>query len=61
MIRESDIMHEAGAYWVLRTRGAYEVRKSVGTHSVDVAAFARTEDGLSCAIAYANYKAKHAA
>ncbi len=58
---EADIMHEAGDYWVARQRGSYTVFRNIGTHSTSLAAFKRDGDGLSLAIAYANYNAKRLA
>lgn len=58
MIREIDIKHEAGKYWVLSTRDAYTVFKTGLTHSVSDSAYAHTPDGLSIAIARCNYLAK---
>ena len=60
MTRESDILHEAGAYWVCRDRDAYTVYKNGVTHSTADSAYAKTADGLSIAIARANYLAKRA-
>lgn len=60
MIRESDIVHENGNHWVLRTRQAYAVNLNRFSHAVEIARFSQSPDGLSCAIAYADYKAKHA-
>ena len=59
-MRESDIMHEAGAYWVLRERASYVVCRNVGTHSTSDSAYAKTPDGLSIAIARCNYLAGRA-
>lgn len=59
-MREEDIMHEAGDYWVGRERNAYTVFKNVGTHSVSDSAYHKTEDGLSIAIARCDYLAKRA-
>ena len=59
-MRESDIMHEAGAYWVGRERSAYVVYCTGVTHSVSDSAYARTEDGLSIAKARCDYLAKRA-
>ena len=57
-MRESDIMHEVGNYWVARESRAYVVYKIGVTHSTSDSAYARTPDGLSIAIARANYLAK---
>lgn len=58
--KETDIMHENGAYWVLRDADAYVVFKAGITHSVSDSAYAKTADGLSIAIARCNYLAKRA-
>ena len=58
MIRESDIKHEAGKYWVLSTRDAYIVLQTGLTHSTSDSAYPHTPDGLSIAIARCNYLAK---
>jgi len=55
-MREKDIMHECGKFWVYRGSNAYTVMQSGITHSTSVQSFAKTDDGLSIAIAYANYK-----
>lgn len=59
-MRESDIMHEKGNYWVGRDRelGAYVVYKIGPTHSTSDSAYGLNQDGLSIAIARANYLAK---
>jgi hypothetical protein len=67
---EADIMHENGSFWVGRdtvtsdeTGGqvnAYVVYRPRGTVSESAAAFPRTDDGLSLAIAYCDYMAKSA-
>ena len=59
-MRESDIMHEAGAWWVARQKDAYVVYKVGGTHSTSDSAYAKTPDGLSIAIAKCNYLAGRA-
>jgi len=58
MIRESDIKHEAGKYWVLSTRDAYTVLQTGLMHSTSDSAYPHTPDGLSIAIARCNYLAK---
>jgi hypothetical protein len=58
---ESDIMHENGPYWVGAARGAYVVYKSGATHSTSDSAYAKTADGLTIAIARADYLARRAA
>ena len=58
MIRESDIMHGSGIYWVCRERGAYTVYKTGVTHSKPDSSYAKNPDGLSIAIARCYYLAK---
>jgi hypothetical protein len=59
-MREADIMHENGAYWVGRERNAYVVYRAGITHSVSDSAYERSPDGLSIAIARADYLARRA-
>lgn len=61
MTRESDIMHEAGAYWVLRERRAYTVYRNRDTHAESDSSYERTPDGLSLAIARVDYLARRKA
>ena len=58
-MRESDIMHESGAYWVGRTRkpDSYTVYRNGITHATPDSSYALTPDGLSIAIARAQYLA----
>lgn len=58
MIKEKDIKHENGSYWVLDTRDSYTVMKNGITHSTSVQSFKCDSDGLSCAIAYCDFLAK---
>lgn len=58
MIRESQIKHSAGRYWVLDTRRDYSVMCDGLTHAESDSSYARTPDGLSIAIARADYLAK---
>ena len=57
-MRESDIMHEEGNYWVGRQRDAYVVYKTGFQCSEADSAYARTADGLSIAIARCKYLAR---
>ncbi len=61
--KESDIVHENGAHWVLRdTRHkppVYAVMVSGVTNSTSDSAYPLTEDGLSIAKARADYLARH--
>lgn len=61
MVKESDIMFESGSYWVCRDKSAYVVFKNGATHSTSDSAYAKTDDGLSIAIARAKYLAKREA
>ena len=55
--KESDIKHECGKYWILDTKKGYAVMVSGITHSESDSVYARTDDGLSIAIARCNYLA----
>lgn len=57
-MRESDILHENGSFWVGMTKTAYVVYRVNSTHSVSDSAYAKTPDGLSIAIARCNYLAR---
>lgn len=58
--RESDITHEApnGRAWVLRDRKrkCYTVMIMGLTHSTSDSSYRLNDDGLSIAVAYANYR-----
>lgn len=54
-MRENDIKHEAGKYWVLDHKTGFSVMQSGITHSTAESTYAHTDDGLSIAIARANY------
>lgn len=56
-MKESDIMHEVGRYWVCRERDRYTVCRNLVSCAETVQSFARSEDGLSLAIAYSDYLA----
>lgn len=58
---EADIMHENGAFWVGRERGAYVVYRVGVTHSTSDSAYEKTLDGLSIAIARCDYLARRSA
>jgi hypothetical protein len=67
-MRETDIMHENGAYWVARDKTltgepCYAVYRPApgGTHSTGDSAYPRTPDGLSLAKARCDYLAKREA
>jgi hypothetical protein len=59
-MRESDIMHENGNYWVARGAKCYTVFKVGATHSTSDSAYEKTADGLSIAIARCDYLARRA-
>jgi len=56
-MRESDIKHENGAFWVLDNKTSYVVMRIGSTHSTSDSAYEHTKDGLSIAIARVNYLA----
>jgi hypothetical protein len=59
-MRESDIVHQIGKYWVGRDKShrAYVVYKIGPSYSTSDSAYNLNDDGLSIAIARANYLAK---
>lgn len=58
MIRESQIKHERGSFWVLDTGDTYTVMRTGVTHSVSDSAYPRTDAGLSIAVSRCDYLAK---
>ena len=60
-MKESDIKHEAGRFWVGDTGRSYTVFAQHITHSVSESAYARDADGLSIAVARCDYLAKREA
>lgn len=60
-MREKDIVHENGRYWVLKDRLAYTVYRAEVTHSVADSSYAPNAEGLSIAIARCDYLAKREA
>ena len=61
--RETDIVHEAGRFWVLRNaqHQRYTVLASGSVCSESDSHYAFTDDGKSIAIARANYLARREA
>lgn len=57
-VKEKDVMHENGNYWVLNTGNSYAVMVNKVTHSVSNSHYSHDSDGLSIAIAYCDYLAK---
>jgi hypothetical protein len=57
-MRESDIVHENGDYWVLSDKSGYLVLKTGVTHSKTLCTFPKDADGRSLAIAYCDYQAE---
>jgi hypothetical protein len=64
-MKESDIKHENGGYWVGKNKvgklATYSVFRNMGTHSVSDSHYVCDTDGLSIAIARCNYLASMAA
>ena len=60
-MRETDILHENGPYWVARQKGAYVVYHAGITHSISDSAYAPDADGLSIAVARCDYLARRRA
>lgn len=58
--RVEDIMHESGSAWVLRDhkQDCYTVFVAGITYSTSDSAYALTDDGLSLAVARADYLAR---
>lgn len=59
-MKESQIKHENGDYWVLDNGDCYTVMIAGVTHSKSESAYAHTIDGLSIAVSRCNYLAKRA-
>lgn len=60
-MRESDIVHQVGRFWVWRGRTQYTVFCDGITHATSDSAYEKTSDGLSIAIARCDYLAKREA
>lgn len=56
MLKEKDIVHENGVFWVLKNKEGFHVMRSVGTHSVGDSAYAT----LDLAIYRCDYLASRA-
>lgn len=59
--KETDIAHETDKAVVIKSKGAYTVYRKKGTHIESDCGFPSNPDGLSCAIARANYLTTRAA
>lgn len=59
-MRESKIVYENGAFWILHDKGRYIVMRAGITHSESDSAYTGDADGLSIAKARCNYLAKRA-
>lgn len=57
-MREKNIKHENGKYWVCDTGQSYAVMVIGITHSKSESEYPHDKDGLSLAIARCNYLAK---
>lgn len=53
MIKESDILKEAGDFWILKCSTGFDVMKNVGTYSKAVASFRPSQ--FDIAETYFNY------
>lgn len=51
MVKEKDIVHENGKYWVLKRKDGFHVMKTLNTHSVCDSAYA-TLDLAKCRCDY---------
>lgn len=62
-VREQDIIHDTPAAWVHRDTKlkCYTVYRVALTHSISDSSYALTFDGLSLAVARANYLQAHSA
>lgn len=59
-MRERDIKHENGRFWVCDTRDSYTVYKAMPCHySVPDSSYEHSDDGLSIAIARCDYLAEN--
>lgn len=57
-MREPDILHANGEYWVGQQAGDYVVYRDGPTHATSDSAFHKDADGLSIAIARCDYLAR---
>ena len=57
-LKEKDIIHEAGDYWVADEGSAFTVYKIGVTHSTSDSSYEHDPDGLSIAKARCDYLAK---
>lgn len=57
MIRETDIVHQTGDFWVYRGRSSYIVFRNGITAATSDSVYVRDPDGLSIAIARCDYLA----
>lgn len=57
-MKESNIVHENGDFWVLAKPNSYVVFQSGITHSVSDSAYRKDADGLSIAKARCDYLAR---
>lgn len=57
-MREQDIKHESGRFWVGDTKNSYTVYATGVTCSNPDSSYDRDEDGLSIAVARCNYLAR---
>lgn len=55
MVKESDIVHENGDFWVCKDKNAYTVMLPKVTHSVSDSSYKKDSSGLSIAKARCDY------
>jgi hypothetical protein len=55
MVKESQIVYQAGRYWVCDAEKQYTVYQDGDTHATADSSYPRTEDGLSLAKARTDY------
>lgn len=58
MIKEKDIIHENGNYWVYRDKDCYTVFKNLMTHALSDSHYELSNDGFSLAKARCDYLAQ---
>ena len=58
MIKEKQIVHENGIFWVFEDAVQYTVYKNGITHSISDGSYEKNEDGKTIAIARCNYLSK---
>ncbi|WP_038093624.1 hypothetical protein [Acidihalobacter prosperus] len=57
MLKEHQIKHENGRYWIYDGKEYFNVMRCGATCSESIATFEHDDDGFSCAKAYVDYLA----